>query len=63
VAYGAFVAQVGVLLHRIGRFGAATVIAYPAVLVAFLLLFTRSVALRLAGSSVSWRGRRVAVRA
>jgi 4,4'-diaponeurosporenoate glycosyltransferase len=59
VAYGAFAVQIGVLLHRIGRFGAATAALYPVVLVAFLVLFTRSVGLRLAGVSVPWRGRHV----
>lgn len=60
-AYLPFAAQVGVVLHRIGRFGPLTVALYPVVLVGFLGLFLRSTILTVAGRSVPWRGRRVPV--
>lgn len=59
LAYAAFAVQVGVVLHRVGRFGATTAILYPVVLVAFLLLFSGSLVKAAAGRPVSWRGRQV----
>lgn len=61
-AFAAFVAQVGLVLHRIGRFGPATAVAYPLVLLAFVSLFVRSTALTARGRPVPWRGRLVRVR-
>jgi hypothetical protein len=60
--YVAFVAQVGVLLRRVGRFGPATTVAYPVVLLAFVALFARSVVVTAGRRAVPWRGRYVPVR-
>ena len=62
-AFAAFVVQVGWVMHRIGRFGAVTTLAYPLVLVGFIALFIRSTALTARGRPVPWRGRLVRVRA
>jgi 4,4'-diaponeurosporenoate glycosyltransferase len=63
VWYGGFGLQIGVLLRRIGRFGGAWASAYPVLLVVFVAVFARSLALTIGRRSVPWRGRRVAVRA
>jgi hypothetical protein len=62
-AYLAFAGQFGLLLRRVGRFGAATALAYPVALLAFLALFARSLLITARGRPVPWRGRRVPVRA
>jgi 4,4'-diaponeurosporenoate glycosyltransferase len=59
--YGAFAAEAGVVLHRIGRFGPLTTALYPLALGAFVALFGRSVVLTLARRQVSWRGREIPV--
>jgi hypothetical protein len=59
--YLPFAAQVGIVLHRIGRFGPLVVALYPATLVGFLFLFARSVVLTLGRRAVPWRGRQVSV--
>ncbi len=61
-AYGLFALQVGVLLHRVGRFGWFTATAYIVPLSGFVVLFLRSSLVTLRGGSVWWRGRRVALR-
>jgi 4,4'-diaponeurosporenoate glycosyltransferase len=58
----ASVAQLWVQGRRVGRFGLVTALCYPVLLVFFLAVFLRSVALTAAGSQVLWRGRRVATR-
>ena len=60
--YVLFVVQFDVLARRVGRFGRATSIAYPLVLVGFVALFARSTFLTLRRGTVPWRGRQVAVR-
>lgn len=54
--------QVLVLSRRAGRYGVVGAALYPLHLVFFTVTVARSVALRVLGGSVEWRGRRVAVR-
>lgn len=58
----ASMAQLWVQGRRVGRFGPVTALCYPLLLVFFLVVFVRSVALTAVGHRVLWRGRRVATR-
>jgi 4,4'-diaponeurosporenoate glycosyltransferase len=60
--YAASAAQVFVLGRRCGRFGVLTAVAYPALVLFFLVNFARSVALTALRRPVRWKGRRVAPR-
>jgi len=60
--YGASAVQVLVLGRRAGRFGAISALAYPLLVVFFLVVFLRSVALTLFRRPVPWKGRPVATR-
>ena len=60
--YVASAVQVLVLGRRAGRFGPASVLAYPLLVVFFLVVFLRSVALTLLRRQVPWKGRPVATR-
>lgn len=62
LAVGLAVAQVWVLGRRVGRFGLVDAVAYLPLLVFFLAVFLRSVALTALGRPVRWRGRAVATR-
>jgi len=59
--YLAFVAQLWVMLRRVGRFGPLTALAAPVLLVAFLAVFARSVWLSVVRRRVQWRGRSIPV--
>jgi 4,4'-diaponeurosporenoate glycosyltransferase len=61
-AYGAVVGQLAWLLHRVGRFAWWAWALWPVPLIAFLAVFARSLALRLLGRPVSWKGRAIPVR-
>jgi 4,4'-diaponeurosporenoate glycosyltransferase len=60
--YAASVVQVLVLGRRAGRFGLLTALAYPLLVLFFLVIFLRSVALTALRRPVRWKGRRVAPR-
>ena len=60
--YGASAVQVLVLGRRAGRFGPISALAYPVLVVCFLLVFLRSVVLTLFRRPVPWKGRPVATR-
>jgi 4,4'-diaponeurosporenoate glycosyltransferase len=60
--YAASAVQVLVLGRRAGRFGPLSAVAYPLLVVCFLVVFLRSVALTLLGRPVPWKGRPVATR-
>ena len=60
--YAASVVQVLVLGRRAGRFGPLSAAAYPVLVVCFLVIFLRSVALTLLRRPVPWKGRPVATR-
>jgi 4,4'-diaponeurosporenoate glycosyltransferase len=51
------------MLRRLGSFRWWCAVAFPVPLAAFVLLFVRSLALRVLGRPVTWRGRRIPVRA
>jgi 4,4'-diaponeurosporenoate glycosyltransferase len=53
------VAQVAVLLRRVGSFGLLDAILYPVLLGGFVALFAVSLARRVGRRPVAWRGRRV----
>ena len=57
--YAAYAAQLAWMLARIGRFGAATPLAYPVPLAFFLVVFARSLVLTHVRGEVRWRGRAV----
>ena len=61
--YLASAVQVIVLGRRAGRFGPWTALAYPVIVVFFLVVFLRSVALTALRRPVPWKGRSVATRA
>jgi 4,4'-diaponeurosporenoate glycosyltransferase len=58
--YAAYAAQLAWMLARVGRFGAATPLAYPVPLAFFLVVFVRSLVLTHVRGEVRWRGRAVA---
>lgn len=58
VAYLAYSAQLAVLLHRVGRFGPWAPLLFPVLVLAFLVVFARSV-LHASRGSTTWRGRRI----
>jgi 4,4'-diaponeurosporenoate glycosyltransferase len=60
--YAAGAVQVLVLGRRAGRFGPLSALAYPLLVVFFLVVFLRSVALTLLRRPVPWKGRPVAAR-
>ena len=60
--YAASAVQVLVLGRRSGRFGPLSAVAYPLLVVFFLVVFLRSVALTLLRRPVPWKGRPVATR-
>jgi 4,4'-diaponeurosporenoate glycosyltransferase len=60
--YAASTVQVLVLGRRSGRFGPLSAVAYPLLVVCFLVIFLRSVALTLLRRPVPWKGRPVATR-
>lgn len=60
--YLAYVAQLGWMLRRVGRFGALTAVAFPVPLGFFMAVFARSVALTAIRGQVRWKGRTVAIR-
>jgi 4,4'-diaponeurosporenoate glycosyltransferase len=60
--YAASLGQLAVLGRRVGRFRWWAYPTYPGLLVVFLAVFLRSVALTALGREVSWKGRRVASR-
>jgi 4,4'-diaponeurosporenoate glycosyltransferase len=60
--YAASAVQVFVLARRAGRFGAVTALLYPLLVLFFLVVFLRSVALTALRRPVRWKGREVAAR-
>jgi 4,4'-diaponeurosporenoate glycosyltransferase len=60
--YVASAVQVLVLGRRAGRFGPVAALAYPLLVLFFLLVFLRSVALTILRRPVPWKGRLVATR-
>jgi 4,4'-diaponeurosporenoate glycosyltransferase len=60
--YAASAAQVLVLGRRAGRFGLLTALAYPVLVLFFLVVFLRSVALTALRRPARWKGRLVAPR-
>jgi 4,4'-diaponeurosporenoate glycosyltransferase len=61
VLWGAYAAQTAWMLRRLGRFQLWTAVLFPIPVAAFVGLFLASVAGRVTGRSVPWRGRPVAV--
>ena len=59
--YALFVAQLWLMLRRVGRFGPLTALAAPVLLLAFFTVFARSVWLTRIRHQVHWRGRSIAV--
>lgn len=57
--YAAYAAQLAWMLARVGRFGAATPLAFPVPLAFFLVVFARSLVLTHVRGEVRWRGRAV----
>ncbi|MGB2917426.1 MAG: hypothetical protein WBB83_12655, partial [Candidatus Microthrix parvicella] len=57
--YMAFVAQLAVLLHRVGRFRWWTSVLYPVGLVTFFGVFVRSTWRTLVRRSTRWSGRTI----
>ena len=62
LAYLAYAAQIGSMLHRIGRFPWWTAPAYPVPLAFFLAVFARSVVHTRLRGEVRWRGRTIHTR-
>ena len=62
VAYAAFAAQLWWMLRRLGSFHPLTAVLFPVPLMAFTLLFLRSLATRALRRPVRWRGRAIDVR-
>jgi 4,4'-diaponeurosporenoate glycosyltransferase len=60
--YAASAAQVLVLGRRAGRFGLLSALLYPLLVLFFLVVFVRSVALTALRRPVRWKGRAVAAR-
>jgi len=59
--YGAFAAQLGVLLHRLGNFGVTPALLHPVPAWFFVLVFSWSLVLAARGE-VRWKGRSVPIR-
>ena len=59
IVYAAFAAQVGWLLRRIGTFHWSTAILFPAPLVFYFVIFTRSVWRAARKQPVDWKGRKI----
>lgn len=62
LAWLAFAGQLAWMLHRLGSFRWWTSMLFPIPLAAFVVLFLRSVVLRVVRRQVTWRGRRIDVR-
>jgi len=60
-AYALFAAQFHVLVRRVGRFGAVSLV-FPVLIAVFVVLFTSSAALTFGRRRVRWRGRVLEVR-
>jgi 4,4'-diaponeurosporenoate glycosyltransferase len=54
--------QVGVLVRRVGRFGAWCGLVYPVLVLVFVAMVLRSAWVRLRGTAVNWKGRPVPAR-
>ena len=63
VLYTAFAAQLAVLFRRVGRFPITTALAYPGLVVFFVLVFVRSLWRTHVRRSVRWRDRQIELRA
>ncbi len=61
--YALYAAQAWWMLRRIGSFGPVTALAFPLPLAFFHAVFVRSIWLAKVRGSVTWRGRRVSIRA
>jgi 4,4'-diaponeurosporenoate glycosyltransferase len=61
-AYVAFAGQLIWMLRRLGSFSPLAALVFPVPLLAFVLLFLRSAALRIARRPVTWRGRCIPAR-
>jgi 4,4'-diaponeurosporenoate glycosyltransferase len=59
VVYAAYAAQVAWLLRRVGNFHWATALLYPAPLIFYFIIFTRSVYRSLRRQPVDWKGRKI----
>ena len=59
VVYAAYAAQVGWLLRRVGTFHWSTALLFPAPLVFYLIIFTRSVWRAARKQPVDWKGRKI----
>lgn len=59
VAYAAYSAQIAWLLRRVGTFHWATALLFPAPLVFYFLIFTRSVWRVIRKQPVDWKGRKI----
>ncbi len=59
--YAGVVAQLLVLLRRLGNFGVATAVAFPIPLAVFVVVFVRSLVARVLGR-VTWKGRAIPTR-
>jgi 4,4'-diaponeurosporenoate glycosyltransferase len=59
VVYGTCASQLAWMWARIGRFGVLTAVLFPVPLVAFVLIFLRSLVLTLIRRRVPWKGRQV----
>jgi 4,4'-diaponeurosporenoate glycosyltransferase len=57
--YAGFSAQVYWMLRRIGNFGILSSIFYPAPLLFFVIVFFRSLLLKIGVGKISWKGRRI----
>jgi 4,4'-diaponeurosporenoate glycosyltransferase len=60
--YGAFAAQLGVMLRPLGNFGPLTAALFPIPGLAFVVIFARSLVLTAVRGQVRWKGRSIPVR-
>jgi 4,4'-diaponeurosporenoate glycosyltransferase len=59
VLYAVYVAQLGVLFRRVGRFSPLSAAIYPVPLAFFVTVFLRSAVLTFVRHEVRWRGRTI----
>jgi 4,4'-diaponeurosporenoate glycosyltransferase len=59
IVYAAYAVQVGWLLRRAGTFHWGTALLYPAPLVFYFIIFTRSVWRAVRKQPVDWKGREI----
>ena len=59
VVYAAYAAQVGWLLRRVGTFHWSTALLFPAPLIFYFIIFTRSVWRAVRKQPVDWKGRKI----